>query len=124
MPTTPSFKDMPIWQRSMRLVAEIYQLTAQLPATERLGISSSLQQSAVTIPTLVAGGAKRGRSGFQDACLNARYHCAEVETLLLIIQQTYPTIPIDDLLAEIDELQHVFTDMARRLAAKQQPRTV
>ncbi len=115
MSTTSSFKDLPAWQQAMQLVVAIYQLTAQLPTTERLGLSGSLQQSALTVPTLLASGIKQGRDGFVKACLQARYNCAEVETLLYIAQQAYPTIPIDDLLAEVIDLQTVLTTMVKRL---------
>jgi four helix bundle protein len=122
MPTIPSFKDMPIWQRSMQLVAEIYQVTAQLPAAERLGISSSLQQAAISLPTTIAGGTKSGRAGFRDACLAGRQTCAELETLLLIIQQAYPSVQVDDLLAEANDIQTTLADMSRRLEQKQAPK--
>ena len=114
---------MPIWQHAMRLVVDVYQLTAQLPATERLGLSTSLQQAAVTIPTLLASGSKAGRSGFQAALLRARQSAAEVETLLLITQQAYPAVPSDDLLAEASDIQAALTAMARRLAP-QPPKSV
>lgn len=124
MPTITSFKDMPIWQRSMRLVAEIYQLTAQLPATERLGISTSLQQAALLLPVLLASGSKSGRSGFRTACLTARQSAAEVETLLLITQQLYPAVPVDDLLVETVDIQAALTTMAKRLGQSPQQETV
>ncbi|HEX8182009.1 MAG TPA: four helix bundle protein [Candidatus Saccharimonadales bacterium] len=115
MPTTPSYKDMPIWQRSMQLAVDIYQLTSQLPATERLGLGATLQQAAVSIPTTIASGTKGGRSGFRAACLSGRQACAEVETLLLIIQQIYQTISVDDLLAETNDIQTALAGMAKRL---------
>ena len=122
MPTTTSFKDMPVWQRSIRLVAEIYQLTARLPASERLGLSGSLQQASLTIPTDISSGTKAGRSGFRTACLSARQSCAEVETLLIIVQQVYPTIPVDDLLSEMSEITDALTAMAKRLDSPDQKR--
>jgi four helix bundle protein len=115
---------MPIWQHAMRLVTEIYQLTAQLPATERLGISNSLQQAAVKIPVLLATGSKSGRAGFHAACLAGRQSAAEVETLLIIVQQAYPAIPVDDLLAEAGDIQHSLTAMARKLAPQTSKKTV
>lgn len=115
---------MPIWQRAMQLVTEIYQLTAQLPATERLGISNSLQQSAVSIPTLIASGSRSGRNGFKDAIYQARQHAAALETLLLIVQQAYPSIPVDELLNESADIQNGLTAMARRLSTAPAPKTV
>ena len=123
MPTIPSFKDMPVWQRSMRLAADIYQITSQLPATERLGISSSLQSAAVQLPTVLAVGTKSGRSGFRQACISGRQSAAEVETLLILVQQAYPTVPVDDLLNESSEIQAALLNMAKRLAPKP-PKTV
>jgi four helix bundle protein len=125
MSSNPSFKDMPIWQRAMGLVTEVYRLTSQLPATERLGLSASLQQAAVGMPTFLASGSKSGRAGFRSACLAARRHAAEVETLLLIIQQMYPAIPVDDLLAETADIESTLTTMARRLSGDApSPKTV
>lgn len=118
MPTHPSFKDMPVWQRSMRLTADIYQITSQLPATERLGISTSLQSAAIQLPTAIALGTKSGRRGFQQACMTGRQAAAEIETLLILIQQIYPTVPVDDLLNESAEIQTVLLNMAKRLEPK------
>lgn len=118
MPHIASFKDMPLWQRSMQLAVDIYQLTAQLPATERLGLSANLQQSVIDIPTLIAAGTKRGRAGFLSACLTARQSASEVETLLLLIQQVYAALPVDDLLAEVADLQTGLTTTAQRLGHK------
>ncbi len=123
MSSMPSFKDMPIWQRSMRFASEIYQLTAQLPATERLGVSNSLQQAAVALPTVLASGSLTGRDGFRSACLRGRQSAAEAETLLIIISQAYPAVPVDDLLAEVNDLQTALIGMAQRLN-KQPPKSV
>lgn len=124
MSTMPSYKDMPLWQRSMGLVTEIYRLTAQLPAAERLGLSASLQQAAVSLPTGIATGTKNGRAGFRSACLSARQSATEVETLLMIVQQTYPSVPVDDLLAEISDIEAALTAMAKRLGTRTAPKTV
>lgn len=124
MATITSYKDLAAWQHAMRLTAEIYQLTAQLPANERLGLSASLQQAAVDIPALLAAGSRRGRSGLKAACLNGVRAAAEVETLLLIVQQTYPSLPVDDLLVEISDIQNGLVQLARRLAKPAAQRSV
>ncbi len=108
----------------MRLTVDIYQLTAQLPTTERLGLSTSLQQAAVSMPSLLASGSKSGRRGFQEALIDARRAAAEVETLLIIVQQTYPSIPVDDLLTEIADLQTSLSIVAKRLSNPRTPKSV
>ncbi len=128
MPTTASFKDMPIWQRAMGLVIEVYKLTSILPTTERLGLSTSLQQASIKVPTEIASGTRAGRKGLQSACLSARASCAEVETLLFIIQQAYPNVSVDELLNEVNDIQTALLGMAKRLEGgssnSQKPRTV
>lgn len=124
MSAAHSFKEMPIWQHSLQFVVQIYHLTAQLPATERLGLSSSLQRAAIILPTLLGRGSQSGRRGFRESCIAARGSAAELETLLLISQQLYPAVTVDDLLLEISDMQVVFGNMAQRLATLPTPKTI
>jgi four helix bundle protein len=119
MSTIHTFKEMPLWQHCLRLAADIYQLTTSLPASERLGLGNSLQLAAVTLPSTLAKGATAGRSGFSEACTAARQSAIELETLLLISQQVYADIPVDDLLAEVEAIQTSLRNMAERLSAQQ-----
>lgn len=119
----PSFKDIPLWQRSMQLTVNIYQFTSQLPAAERLGLGNNLQQTATSVPSVLAVGTRAGRDGFRIACVKGLQALAEVETLLIIAQQMYPAVPTDDILAETSELQTYMVDMVKRLT-KQPPKPV
>lgn len=129
MPNTISYKELPIWQRAMQLVADIYQMSAMVAPSERLGLITSLQEIAITIPAKLAAGTRRGRSGFQAACLSSQASVAEVETLVLIIQQAYPAAQLDDIFTDIDQLEHGLVTMIDRLGAhatssKSKPKTV
>lgn len=116
MPSQISFKDLPLWQRSMGFVVDIYQLSSQLPASnERVTLTNSLQTASLAIPTLIATGSRRGRDGFRDACLSGRENCAEVETLLILVKNLYAGAPVDDLLAEIADIDSKLASMAKRL---------
>ncbi|HSX36619.1 MAG TPA: four helix bundle protein, partial [Patescibacteria group bacterium] len=47
----PSFKDLIVWQKSFRLVQDIYRKTQELPKSEQFGLISQLQRCAVSIPS-------------------------------------------------------------------------
>ncbi|GAA6767559.1 four helix bundle protein [Flavobacterium sp. CGRL1] len=56
-----TFRDLLIWQKSMNLVTEIYQLTNSFPKEEIYGLSSQIRRSSISIPSNIAEG--YGRNG-------------------------------------------------------------
>lgn len=52
-------KRLVVWQRSIELVREIYQVTARFPAEERYGLTSQMRRAAVSIVSNIAEGAAR-----------------------------------------------------------------
>ncbi|CAI2769306.1 four helix bundle protein [Flavobacterium collinsii] len=59
-----TFRDLLIWQKSMNLVTEIYQITNSFPKEEIYGLSSQIRRSSVSIPSNIAEG--YGRDGNND----------------------------------------------------------
>ncbi|AEE50013.1 four helix bundle protein [Haliscomenobacter hydrossis] len=60
-----SFEKLQVWQKSIHLVKNIYQITKQFPKEERFGFTSQMQRSAVSIPTNIAEGVSRKTSKAQ-----------------------------------------------------------
>jgi len=58
-----SYRDLIVWQKSMTLAVEIYQLTRRLPTREQFGIASQLRRASVSIPANLAEGHARGSRG-------------------------------------------------------------
>jgi hypothetical protein len=54
-----SYKSLIVWQKSIRLVKEIYKLTSGFPNDERFGLVSQMRRAAVSIPSNVAEGQAR-----------------------------------------------------------------
>jgi four helix bundle protein len=117
MASPTSFRDIRAWQTAMQLAVDIYHLTGDLPATEKPGLSTSLQKAATAIPSWIASGHKTGsRSGFRSSCLEAVDAATELETLLIITGQLYPNIPSNDLLDQLDEVQQMLEALIKRLS--------
>jgi len=111
-----SFKELLIWQRSMKLAKDVYRLSSSLPADERYGLISQIRRSAVSIPSNIAEGHKRKtRNDFIQFLCIANGSMAELETQLLLIQDLYPSVDTSISLADIDEIQRMLTTMIQRL---------
>ncbi len=59
-----TFRSLLIWQKSMALVTEIYQLTNLFPKEEIYGLTSQIRRSSISIPSNIAEG--YGRDGNND----------------------------------------------------------
>ena len=59
-----SYKDLFIWQKSMLLVMNIYEITKVFPNTEMYSLTSQLRRSAISIPSNIAEG--YGRKSTND----------------------------------------------------------
>lgn len=59
-----SHKDLKVWQESMFLVKDIYEITNSLPADERFTLGQQMRRCAISIPSNIAEGA--GRRGNKE----------------------------------------------------------
>jgi len=102
-----SYRDLKVWQRSMDLVVNCYQLTKTFPKCEIYGLTSQLQRAAVSIPANIAEG---------RACRHSKellYHLsiahgslAEVETHIQIAERLN-YINSDEVFRMLDETAEI-----------------
>lgn len=82
---TKSFRELIVWQKSMRLVLEIYNLTTKFPRSEIYGLVSQLRRAAVAIPSNIAEGYLRRHTKEYSQFVNIAFASgAELETQLEI----------------------------------------
>jgi len=55
-----SHKDLIVWQKAMDLVVAVYTLTECFPKSEQYGLVSQMRRAAVSIPSNIAEGYRRG----------------------------------------------------------------
>ena len=104
---TCQFRKLIVWQKSMDLVTKVYQITLRFPENEKYGLVSQMRRCAVSIPSNIAEGSRRGsQKDFRKFILIAFGSGAELETQFEIsINLAYisknEAVEIMDLLNEI-----------------------
>lgn len=83
-----SYKDLIVWQKSMHLVVEIYKLTEKMPKEEIYGLTSQMRRAAVSIPSNIAEGRRRGGKNEYKQFITIAYGSgAELETQIELLKQ-------------------------------------
>jgi len=83
-----SYRDLIVWQKSMELVVALYSLTEEFPQREIYGITSQMWRAAVSIPSNIAEGWRRGtKKGYRHFLLIAYGSESELETQLDICKR-------------------------------------
>lgn len=83
-----SYKDLIVWQKSIRLVSEIYKISKKFPVEERYGLTSQIQRAAVSVPSNIAEGrGRRSRKDFVQFLYFSLGSLAELDTQLIIAKE-------------------------------------
>lgn len=112
MDRTDSYKDLIVWQKSIRLVKLVYKATASFPSEEKYGLSAQMRRCAVSIPSNIAEGRRRGsRKDYCKFLRIANGSSAELETQIIIGKeldylQDESYNEITDLLVEVMKMLH------------------
>lgn len=102
-----SHRNLIVWQKAMDLVTQMYQFTETLPQQELYGLCSQMQRAAVSIPSNIAEGRKRGtRKDFRQFLILACGSGAELETQVEITRRlsmgnSEKRTMVENLLAEV-----------------------
>ena len=85
MPREGTYRELVAWQKSRRLVSEIYRSTSEWPVDERYGLTSQVRRAAVSIPANIAEGQGRlGTAEMKHRLSIAHGSLCELETLLIV----------------------------------------
>ena len=109
-----TYRDLVAWQKAMGLILRVYAETSQLPTTERFGLISQMRRSAVSVPSNIAEGWGRGRTGDFTRFLHvARASLFELSTqteicLRLGLRGNWPNV-----LTQIDEVSRILHGLIR-----------
>ncbi|MDO8492629.1 MAG: four helix bundle protein [bacterium] len=111
-----SFKELVVWNKSIILAKEVYNLTKKLPKEEIYGLVSQMRRCAVSIPSNIAEGSKRRtRKDFVQFLRIASGSAAELETQIVIVKDLYPEIISSYTETLLVEIQKMLTSLIRKL---------
>jgi four helix bundle protein len=100
-----SFRDLQIWQKSMKLAVAVYRLTREFPREELYGLTSQIRRSAVSVPSNIAEGQGRLNLGeFRQFLGIARGSSCELQTQLEIASDL--GFGNAELIKEAEDLSH------------------
>jgi four helix bundle protein len=109
-----SYRDLIAWQKAMKFVIQIYEVTQKFPTEERYGITNQLRRASVSVPSNIAEGQARfSQKEFHHFLSMARGSLVEIETQLLIAKDLkyIQSAKTDVLLAAADELGRVLNGL-------------
>jgi len=79
------YEDLLVWQKGMKLVKKVYEITRSFPSDEKFGLVSQMRRAAVSIPSNIAEGQERHSTGeFIQSLSHAQGSLAELNTQLLL----------------------------------------
>ena len=80
-----NFKELIVWQKSRKLVKDVYNLTQKFPSDEKFGLTQQIRRASVSIPSNIAEGSGRGTNNdflrFMDIANGSAF---ELETQLYL----------------------------------------
>ncbi|OGG52419.1 four helix bundle protein [Candidatus Kaiserbacteria bacterium RIFCSPLOWO2_12_FULL_53_8] len=83
-----SHEDLAVWKKAVALCTLIYRLTEKFPSREMYGLTSQIRRAAVSVPSNIAEGRRRGTDAdFGHFLRMAHGSLAELETQLLISKE-------------------------------------
>ncbi len=77
-----SFRDLDVWQKSMKLAEHVYESTEKFPRSEEFGLRSQVRRAVVSIPSNIAEGKAIGGQGYRRHVKIALGSNAELQTQL------------------------------------------
>jgi len=110
------YKQLIVWQKSMELVKEIYLISNSFPTEEKYGLASQMRRAAVSIPSNIAEGYRRGTKEYKHFLSISDGSTAELETQLLIAENLYHHIQYKNAFSLITEIQKILSTIIRNLS--------
>ena len=114
------FRTLLVWQKSHRLVLNIYKATAGLPAEEKFGLQSQIRRATISVPTNIAEGCGRSTdSDFRRFLDIAMGSANEVEYLVYLAAELgfVEAKASRQLAADVSEIKRMLSSLIVKLRA-------
>jgi four helix bundle protein len=113
-----NFRELKIWQESMKIVKSVYSLTSNLPSEEKFGLISQINRCSISIPSNIAEGSGRTSNKEFIHFLNISISSSfELETQLILANDLF-NIDSEEIITKINELQKMIVGFKKSLELK------
>jgi four helix bundle protein len=116
-----SFRDLKVWQKSIDLVEQVYDLTDQFPGDELYSITQQIRRCTVSVPSNIAeGSARNSTNDFIRFLHISKGSLAELETQIIISRRRNYLSQQDSehINHRIQEIDYMLYRLIERLKAK------
>lgn len=119
-----SYKELIVWQKSIKLVKEVFLLTDKFPKSETYGLISQMRRAAVSIPSNIAEGyGRKSPKEYAQFYSIAYGSTLELETQLIISKELSFIKPedfqkVNSLLEEVAKMLNSITSKMRKLNSR------
>lgn len=114
--TTKSFKGLVVWEKSVQVSLKIYKITKSFDKDERFGLVNQMRRCAVSIPSNIAEGSRRGtKKDFAQFLRVADGSAAELETQIIISKELYPSLDFDEINGLLEEVQKMLSTLISKI---------
>lgn len=111
-----SYKDLEVWQESMKLVLGVYRLLGLFPRKEQFALCDQLRRAVVSIPSNIAEGFGRDtHKDFAHFLAMSRGSLYEVGTQLEIASALGYVDSIDEVRALMNSISRMLGSLIRKL---------
>lgn len=113
-------EDLKVWQKSIELAKQVYKVVAELPDTEKYGLTSQIKRCAVSIASNIAEGAGRNSNKeFKHFLGIANGSSYELHTQLILVYELglIEKTKIENILNLIVEIQKMNYSFQKSLEA-------
>ena len=108
MSSIKSYKELTDWQKSMKRVTMVYELSKKFPDDEKFGLTSQMRRCSVSVPSNIAEGWGRlSRKNYIQFLRISRGSLFELETQVLITKELNyinDSVIIESLIIEISKM--------------------
>jgi four helix bundle protein len=105
-----SYRDLIVWQKSMKLAARVYEVTRGMPREEQFGLTADMRARAVAVPASIAEGYGRRSVEEYRRCLEAA-----VGSLFALETQLALCTELGALNTDLEELNQEIGAIARMI---------
>ncbi len=113
-----SYKDLIVWQKSVNLATQIYEISEKFPKSELFNLTSQIRRASSSIPSNIAEGRMRGtRKDYRHFLFNAYGSGAELETQICIVKTLSfgKNLNFEGITSDLEEVMKMLNKMINTL---------